>query len=66
MVWSGSWISGFFIIVTDAWMQHPVAYDYVNGHYEVASFWQYAVAEPAGTVAVHVQHDRRDSDWVAL
>src|SRR6266700_7921728 len=22
----GSWLSGFFIIVTDAWMQHPVAY----------------------------------------
>ncbi|HWG21337.1 MAG TPA: cytochrome ubiquinol oxidase subunit I [Terracidiphilus sp.] len=40
MVWLGSWISGFFIIVTDAWMQHPVAYDLVNGHYEVASFWQ--------------------------
>jgi cytochrome d ubiquinol oxidase subunit I len=40
MVWIGSWISGFFIIVTDAWMQHPVAYNYVNGHYEVASFWK--------------------------
>ncbi len=24
MVFLGSWISGFFIIVTDAWMQHPV------------------------------------------
>ncbi|MGD0202080.1 MAG: cytochrome ubiquinol oxidase subunit I, partial [Bryobacteraceae bacterium] len=22
----GTWLSGFFIIVTDAWMQHPVAY----------------------------------------
>jgi cytochrome bd ubiquinol oxidase subunit I len=40
MVWLGSWISGFFIIVTDAWMQHPVAYNYVNGRYEVASFWK--------------------------
>jgi cytochrome d ubiquinol oxidase subunit I len=39
MVWLGSWISGFFIIVTDAWMQHPVAYNYVNGRYEVSSFW---------------------------
>jgi hypothetical protein len=27
MVFVGSWISGFFIIVTDAWMQHPVAFD---------------------------------------
>ena len=40
MVWLGSWISGFFIIVTDAWMQHPVAYSYANGHYDVLSFWQ--------------------------
>src|SRR3954451_24010697 len=23
---AGSWISGFFIIATNAWMQHPVAY----------------------------------------
>jgi cytochrome d ubiquinol oxidase subunit I len=40
MVFLGSWLSGFFIIVTDAWMQHPVAYTQVNGHYEVVSFWQ--------------------------
>jgi cytochrome d ubiquinol oxidase subunit I len=41
MVWIGSWISGFFIIVTDAWMQHPVAYDRMpDGHFEVLSFWQ--------------------------
>lgn len=40
MVFLGSWISGFFIIVTDAWMQHPVAYDQLaNGGYEVSSFW---------------------------
>src|SRR5580658_1275330 len=25
-VWFGSWLSGFFIIATDAWMQHPVGY----------------------------------------
>jgi len=41
MVFAGSWISGFFIIVTDAWMQHPVAYDRLpNGQFEVVSFWQ--------------------------
>ena len=41
MVWLGSWISGFFIIVTDAWMQHPVAYTRMpDGHFEVFSFWQ--------------------------
>src|SRR5580765_1110648 len=40
MVFIGSWISGFFIIVTDAWRQHPVAYKLLpNGVYEVTSFW---------------------------
>ena len=40
LVFLGSWISGFFIIVTDAWMQHPVAYNLLpNGTYEVSSFW---------------------------
>ncbi len=41
MVFLGSWLSGFFIIVTDAWMQHPVAYSRLpNGQFEVTSFWQ--------------------------
>jgi cytochrome d ubiquinol oxidase subunit I len=40
MVWFGSWLSGFFIIVTNAWMQHPVAYRVLpNGTFEVTSFW---------------------------
>src|SRR6202167_2489183 len=40
LVFVGSWISGFFIIVTNAWMQHPVAYRVLpNGLYEVTSFW---------------------------
>ena len=41
MVFVGSWISRFFIIVTDAWMQHPVSYAQLpNGQFEVLSFWQ--------------------------
>jgi cytochrome d ubiquinol oxidase subunit I len=40
MVFLGSWLSGFFIIVTDAWMQHPVAYSRLpDGSYQVNSFW---------------------------
>ena len=40
MVFLGSWLSGFFIIVTDAWMQHPVAYNRLaDGSFEVTSFW---------------------------
>jgi cytochrome d ubiquinol oxidase subunit I len=41
LVFVGSWISGFFIIVSNAWMQHPVGYRVLsNGVYEVASFWR--------------------------
>lgn len=25
-VWLGSWLSGFFIVATNSWMQHPVGY----------------------------------------
>src|ERR1700756_5748939 len=39
MVFIGSWISGFFIIVTNAFMQHPVGYRILgNGLFEVVSF----------------------------
>jgi cytochrome d ubiquinol oxidase subunit I len=39
MVFVGSWLSGFFIIVTDAWMQHPVAFTRLpDGSYQVSSF----------------------------
>ena len=52
MVFSGTWLSGFFILATNAWMQHPVAYSVTEN--EVFSlnslaglltnpwlFWQY-------------------------
>ena len=40
LVFLGSWLSGFFIIVTDAWMQHPVAYQRLaDGSFQVISFW---------------------------
>lgn len=40
MVWFGSWLSGFFIIATDAWMQHPVGYAMAaDGSVVLQSFW---------------------------
>lgn len=40
MVFAGSWISGYFIIVTDAWMQHPVGYQIAaDGTAHLNSFW---------------------------
>ena len=40
MVFLGSWLSGFFIVAADAWMQHPVAYSRLpDGGFQVSSFW---------------------------
>jgi cytochrome d ubiquinol oxidase subunit I len=39
MVFVGSWLSGFFIVAADAWMQHPVAYQRLaDGSFQVTSF----------------------------
>lgn len=53
MLFLGSWLSGYFIIATNAWMQHPVAYSvaedgrlFVNSLEALLTnpwiFWQYA------------------------
>jgi len=40
LVWLGSWLSGFFIIATDAWMQHPTGYAMAaDGKFVLESFW---------------------------
>jgi cytochrome bd ubiquinol oxidase subunit I len=39
-MFAGSWLSGYFIIATDAWMQHPVGYSVQpDGSFGLASFW---------------------------
>jgi cytochrome bd ubiquinol oxidase subunit I len=40
LVWLGSWLSGYFIVATNAWMQYPVAYHVgASGRIELASIW---------------------------
>jgi cytochrome bd ubiquinol oxidase subunit I len=40
LVFVGSWFSGFFIIATNAWMQHPVAYAVgPDGNIQLLSIW---------------------------
>jgi cytochrome bd ubiquinol oxidase subunit I len=40
MMFLGSWLSGYLIVATDAWMQHPVGFSLgPNGTYELQSFW---------------------------
>jgi cytochrome bd ubiquinol oxidase subunit I len=40
-VFLGSWLSGYFIIATDAWMQNPVGYTKAaDGSLQLSSFWE--------------------------
>ena len=40
MIFLGSWLSGYFIIATGAWMQHPVGYTILSdGRVALESFW---------------------------
>jgi cytochrome d ubiquinol oxidase subunit I len=46
MIFAGSWLSGYFIIVTDAWMQHPVGFDLgLDGSARLTSFWSLLMNE---------------------
>lgn len=40
LVFVGSWLSGYFIVATDAWMQHPTGYVIgPRGEIVLSSFW---------------------------
>jgi cytochrome d ubiquinol oxidase subunit I len=39
MVALGAVLSGFFIVATNAWMQHPVAYQMIDGRAQLTSLW---------------------------
>jgi cytochrome bd ubiquinol oxidase subunit I len=40
LVWLGSWLSGYFIVATNAWMQYPTGHRIdSHGQIELANFW---------------------------
>ncbi len=40
MIFLGTWLSGYFIVATNAWMQHPVAYEVAtDGSVHITSFF---------------------------
>ena len=44
LVWLGSWLSGYFITATNAWMQRPTGYTLgPRGEIELSSFWALVV-----------------------
>src|SRR5262245_61614687 len=36
---AGTWLSAFFILTANSWMQHPVGYKIVNGEAQLTSVW---------------------------
>jgi cytochrome d ubiquinol oxidase subunit I len=41
LVFVGSWLSGYFIVATDAWMQYPTGYNILpTGEIVLISFWR--------------------------
>ena len=53
-VFLGSWLSGYFIVATDAWMQHPVAYARTpDGAFQLTSFWGLLLNPWAGWQYAH-------------
>ncbi len=59
VVFLGSWLSGFFIIATDAWMQHPVGYTLgPNGQIELHEL-SGADLQSVDALAISAQYDRR-------
>ena len=59
-LWVGSWLSGYFIVATNAFMQHPVGYARLaDGTFQLASFWTFllnpwALAQYAHTMIAAV------------
>jgi len=53
-VFAGSWLSGYFIIATDAFMQHPVGYfTAADGSLQLSSFWNFVLNPWAGWQYAH-------------
>lgn len=54
MVFLGSWTSGYLIVATNAWMQHPVAYVMAaDGTVQLASYWGLLLNPWAGWQYAH-------------
>ncbi len=60
LVFLGSWLSGYFIVATDAWMQHPVGYiSVMPDGTRAARELRGAALNPWVVLAVRAHHERR-------
>jgi cytochrome d ubiquinol oxidase subunit I len=54
LVFLGSWMSGFLIVATDAWMQHPTGYAVgAHGEMVLTSFWSLLLNPWLGWQYIH-------------
>src|SRR5204863_104022 len=51
----GTWLSGYFILVANSWMQHPVGYKIVNGEAQLTSVWKLLSNMATGSFSGQVQ-----------
>ena len=59
MVFLGSWLSGYLIVATDAWMQNPVAYRLGPHGRNPADEFLGSAVQSLGALAIRAQHERR-------
>jgi cytochrome bd ubiquinol oxidase subunit I len=50
---AGTWLSGYFILVANSWMQDPVGYKIVNGEAQLTSVWKLLTNEWAYWAFAH-------------
>jgi cytochrome bd ubiquinol oxidase subunit I len=50
---AGTWLSAYFILVANSWMQHPVGYKLVDGEAQLTSVWALLSNEFALRAYVH-------------
>jgi cytochrome bd ubiquinol oxidase subunit I len=54
MVWLGTWASGLFIILSNAWMQHPVGFTQTStGGLDISNYWDILFNSWAAPQYVH-------------
>jgi len=56
LLWLGTWLSAYFILATNAWMQHPVGYKLApGGEAELKSLWALLLNPWLGWMFLHNQ-----------
>ena len=66
LVWLGTWLSAYFILTANSWMQHPVGYELKSqtGRAEANDIFEHPLSE-VRPLRLGARHPRRDPDRAA-